>query len=70
MDNGELFVFPGSKLDPTAILEIAKQWGLKDVVILGWNSDGEFVWGGSNDSTKDRLYILEVAKAQLKLTID
>ena len=53
------------EIDPQILLESAASWGLRSVVVLGW-ADGEtFIWGTSEPSKAEVLYMLENAKADV-----
>jgi len=32
---------------PAELLEKAKEWGLKAAIVIGFDADGAFCWGGS-----------------------
>ena len=59
--------FPGDKLSPEALLKLAENWGLKDMLILGWDKNEKLIWGGTNGDKAEILYLLESVKASLKL---
>jgi len=62
IDSAEVFIFPAGKVDPELLLEKAKEWGLKEVLVIGWAEDGELAVGSSEESKRDLLWLLEKAK--------
>lgn len=47
-----------------AILEAARSAGLKKVVIVGWDEDGDFFFSGS-ESIETTVYLLRAAEHKL-----
>lgn len=47
------------------MLEKAKSWRLESVLVLGWDSSGAFMWGGSQDDASDIAFMLDCAKFEL-----
>ena len=52
-------------IDPSALLEMAQGWELTEVVVLGRNTDGEYVWGSSEAEVRKILMHLEWAKFKM-----
>lgn len=61
MSKNNIRAFPSKTTDSVAMLEMAKNWGLTDVLILGWDADGEFVIGCSDGSLKETSWLLRCA---------
>lgn len=47
------------------VIDSTPEWGLKEVVIIGFDTDGEFRFASSMSDTGDILYWLERAKWEL-----
>ena len=63
MGSENLKILPSSKsVDPDVILEKAKGWGLSEVLIIGWDENGEFTLGGSHTKASDIAWLLDNAK--------
>ncbi len=62
--NVRIFPFAG-KLDPLVSLEVAKNANLDDVLVIGWDKNGDLYFAGSPASRKDVLMLLETAKVEL-----
>ena len=60
-----LLLFPSGDLNPVVMLEKAKSWRLESVLVLGWDSSGAFMWGGSQDDARDIAFMLDCAKFEL-----
>lgn len=60
MDNVALL--PGADVPPTIVLEKAKEWGLKSVVIVGEDTSGGLVYGMSIPGMPEIVFLLESAK--------
>lgn len=45
----DISIFPTGKINPQAILEKAKELNLKDVIVIGWDNDGEFFISSSDN---------------------
>ena len=60
-----LLLFPTGEVNPDVLLEKAKSWRLESVVILGWDSSGAFIWGGSSDDARDISFALSLAHHEL-----
>lgn len=61
MENAKtnLVLFPGTgERSPLAILQLAQTWGLKEVVVAGFDESGEFCIAGSNGDFRDVSWIL------------
>lgn len=50
------------KTDPNVILEKAKDWDLKTVVVIGWDSDKVFRIGGSDTALSEISWLLRNAE--------
>ena len=64
----EVIEFPGNttvEMDPADVLEKAKGWGLKRVVIVGEDHDGKPMFGGSTADVHFINFILDLAKKDL-----
>ena len=62
MHTAKLFSFPSGRVSPEAIIEMARDWNLKDVIIIGWDNSDTFAFGASSDNKPDLIYLLEYAK--------
>ena len=51
--------------EPEAILEIAKSWDMKRCIIVGEDSNGDLVFGGSFSESDKMNWLLDAAKRQL-----
>lgn len=68
---GKLLCFPCGGQDPAVYCELAKRWDLKDILILGWEQDGTFAWGGNQDQARELIWLLERAKWEIqKIVMD
>jgi len=47
---------------PETILEKAKAWKMTRCLVIGWNENGEFVYGGSHCEMAENVLLLEIAK--------
>lgn len=52
-------------LPPERVIEAAGARGLKDVIVAGWDADGEFYFAGSMADGGGALWLLELAKRRL-----
>lgn len=57
-------VGPGVKTIPRKVLAGARAADLRDIVVLGWDADGE-MYLASSEGPADALWLLEAAKAYL-----
>ncbi len=56
-------MFPSTgKRDPISCLECAKNAELDDVVIIGWDKNGNFFLGGSPAKRSEVLMLIETGK--------
>lgn len=60
--NEKILVHPSSKIDPNTILEKAKTWNFDEVIVCGFDKDGEFQFGSSEVLFTNWLLILEYLK--------
>ncbi len=51
-------MMPNADVDPELILEKAKKWRLKDVLVVGWDENDDFIVGGSMVSLKEITWLL------------
>lgn len=61
-------MFPGvtsQDYDPIVMLEAAMRTELADVVIIGWDTDGDFFFSSSKSEGPEVLWMLELAKSKL-----
>ncbi len=59
-------VFPGcADRDPDALLQVAREWGCNEIMIIGKCPDGERVWGASTMESRDINIALDWAKYKL-----
>lgn len=61
-------MFPGitpNKYDPNITLEAATRANLSDVVVIGWQADGELFFSASNGDGPECLWLIEKAKTAL-----
>lgn len=49
---------------PEDVLEIAKQSGFRDLLVVGWNQDDDLVIIGSDMNPADILYLLALAQRE------
>ena len=56
-----IHIMPGIDTPPEVILSKAREWGLEDVLIIGWDKDGNFIAGGSMVSLRDISWLLRNA---------
>lgn len=62
----ELLIFPyEGKRDPCVCLEMAKNAELDDVIIVGWDKNGNLYLKGSPAQRKDVLMLLKTAETEL-----
>jgi len=61
-----LEIFPNKTTDPDAILQKAREWGLTEVIVIGWDKDEKFRFGGSNGALRDISWLLKNAEMQLQ----
>ena len=61
MKEDNIFCMP-ARTGPNVLLEKAKGWGLKEVMVLGWDERGEFCVGGSNGSHRELSWLLRAAE--------
>lgn len=55
---------------PDGVLEGAAEYGLTEVVIVGFDKDGDFYFASSQANSGDVIYLLERAKYNLLKTED
>jgi len=61
-------LFPGvtaNAYEPNIMLEAATRAGLTDVIIIGWDKDGELFFSASNGNGPEALWLIEQAKRAL-----
>lgn len=58
------------KTDPSRILQLALKAELADVVVVGFNKDGDFWFSGSDPDGSEVLWLLERARHKLMLMVD
>lgn len=66
--SGDIVAFPGiTTLDIPAerVLQRAIDEPITDVVVLGWDKDGDFYFASSKADGGDVLWLLEIAKGKL-----
>lgn len=51
-----------TNIEPAAVLEIAKEACLDDVLVIGWDSSGEIFVSGSSTSLPENYWLLGCAK--------
>jgi hypothetical protein len=56
-------MFPGAEVPVDIMLEKAKEWGLKSVVIVGEDKTGALCYGMSMSYAPEAVFLLESAKA-------
>lgn len=61
-EKGELFAFPAEGIETDAYLELAKKWNMEEVLILGWDDDGNLCLGGNQGKLADINWLLERAR--------
>jgi len=61
----KLAAVPSLDTPATSILDEAKEHGLRDAVVIGFDSDGVFYFASSAADAGSVLYFLEMAKKQL-----
>lgn len=67
-DDDNVVIFPGETyhdLPPNRILEQAMKQGLKQIVLLGVDDEGEFYIAACNGDAADVVFMLEQAKLAL-----
>lgn len=65
-DDNVVRLLPGTgKRDPVAVLECAKAHGLTEVLIVGWDNDGDLCVFGSHDSFRDIAWLTTQLQAWL-----
>lgn len=52
-------------LPPERVLKGAVEHGMKMVLVIGWDEEGDFYFAGSDPSGPENLWVLEVAKKKL-----
>jgi hypothetical protein len=65
--------FPGNTIlpeEPAVILEKAKGWDLRQVVVAGWDQDGKLLIGGSHCDLGSICLLLDIAKARMLAEAD
>lgn len=60
-----LNLITSQRVNPDRVLEACPEYGLTDVVILGFDKDGEFYFASSLAGTGDILYLFEKARHEL-----
>lgn len=65
-----LNIITTQKSRPDGVIEGAAEYGLTDVVILGFDKNGEFYFASSYADTGSVIYFLEKAKHELFKTED
>jgi hypothetical protein len=60
--DSKLVLFPTGKVHPQALLEKAKEWSLKEFLILGYDEYEELCIAGTTYDYKDNIALLEHAK--------
>jgi hypothetical protein len=61
-------IFPGvtpNRYDPKITLEAAARADLQDVIVIGWDGEGELFFSASNGDGPECLWLIEKAKAAL-----
>lgn len=61
-------IFPGvtpNKYDPNITLEAATRAELTEVIVIGWDADGDLFFSASNGDGPECLWLIEKAKAAL-----
>ena len=62
----EVKIFPGQgTYDADAMLDAARNAGLEDVVIIGWDKDGELFFSSNQESKPMILWLLKQAESFL-----
>ena len=62
MTTGKLAVLPTGRINPQALLEMAKDWNMSEVMIIGIDANGEFMCGSSEERERDLYYLLTRAR--------
>lgn len=52
-------------ISPERVIDAAKEAELQDVVVIGYDKDGDFYFAANQADGKDVLWLLEVAKKKL-----
>jgi hypothetical protein len=60
--DSKLVLFPTGKIHPQALLEKAKEWSLKEFLILGYDENDELCIGGTTDEYRDNIALIEHGK--------
>jgi hypothetical protein len=63
-----LYAFPvvtSKDLLPEQVLQLAAQDNLKEVVVIGFDADGQFCFRSAKSDGANALWLLEVAKTKL-----
>jgi len=66
MNEDNIKLFPYGAIQPNLLLEKAKNWDLEQILIIGFDSDGELVFGGSEDNWKDLLFLMYQANEHMR----
>lgn len=53
-----------------ALLEVAKGWGMSDVLLIGYDGDRQVVMGGTFDSLAENILLLKRAENTMLLEVD
>ena len=66
MSNDNIRLFPFGVIQPDILLEKAKGWDLQQAVIIGFDSNNELVFGGTEDNWKDLLFLMYQANEHMR----
>jgi len=65
MAKNNIKIFPNPRVSVDGILEAARNWDMQEVLIIGWNKNGEFTIGGSNGELKSISWLLKNGESWL-----
>ena len=64
-----ILVFPCGEIEPSVLLDKAKNWGMRQTLVIGIDSEGELVLGGTEDNWKDLVWLLYQANEKVRREI-
>jgi len=65
MSEDNIVIFPFGKMEPSILLDKAKDWGLEEVLVMGLDKDGALISGSTHDEWRDLIYLLKIYGARL-----
>ena len=66
-----IWLMPGAtNVSPDVILRKAQNWELDEVIVLGWDKNGDFCIGGSHNKLSDISWLLRNAENWLENTLN